>query len=676
MLVNKCQVYPNINDMDAVTVKRSLFAAGYIIAFLLVFTPTGNASASSYYVCNSASTCNANSSGWSTGSDSNTCTSKGTACLSLRGAMSKMSGGDTVVIGDGTYSGTSNSVDSSTYPPYGSSSAWTIIKAEHDGGVTFNGSSFILDYTSGNRAYYYQLEGLVWSNATFWVSFGHHVKVLRCGGYNAGAGNVEQFGASEGSSYILFEDCYAWGEARYKFLAWKASQVIFRRCVGRLDKEDAQGQNIAGMAMYSTTDGLVQNSIVVDMDTPSYWTNVSYYNGCFVVPVTVYPGHNVTFDGNICLNSKMGGLWEESYDGSNKSYDTTIRNNVFWDTPQMDNNEWVNSTRGVNPTWTNNTFGVAHLGEAYLSMYKSSNGSVTNNLFYDINTAGVVLSHWDIYGTAHDYNTYYASTGLPTLSAHEYTNKNPIWNASTNPTGALKYITRVETGSNHSGIGSGGADIGANVVKRVGASGTLWGEAGYDVEQAESLWPFPNEDIIKAKMASYSYSGLTGARGFAASGNGLYGGPITLTSYIWEYLGNPCPTGICTAASSDTTPPASPADLAANATSESSITVSWTAATDNVGVTGYQVERCVGLSCSDFAQVGTPTASPFVDSNLAASTGYSYHVRAVDAGGKYLRLVQCCRSDDASRGSASSNRYVLCKSNQYYFRLIIYSHME
>ncbi|MEA3360776.1 MAG: Ig-like domain-containing protein, partial [Thermodesulfobacteriota bacterium] len=24
-------------------------------------------------------------------------------------------------------------------------------------------------------------------------------------------------------------------------------------------------------------------------------------------------------------------------------------------------------------------------------------------------------------------------------------------------------------------------------------------------------------------------------------GNGLYGGPITLTSYIWEYLGNPCP---------------------------------------------------------------------------------------------------------------------------------------
>lgn len=83
----------------------------------------------------------------------------------------------------------------------------------------------------------------------------------------------------------------------------------------------------------------------------------------------------------------------------------------------------------------------------------------------------------------------------------------------------------------------------------------------------------------------------------------------------------------------DTTPPTSPTNLAANATSSSSITVSWTAATDNVGVVRYDVERCLGLSCSDFAQVGTAQNSPFTDSSLTASTGYSYHVRAVDAAG-------------------------------------------
>ena len=83
----------------------------------------------------------------------------------------------------------------------------------------------------------------------------------------------------------------------------------------------------------------------------------------------------------------------------------------------------------------------------------------------------------------------------------------------------------------------------------------------------------------------------------------------------------------------DTTPPTSPTSLSATSPSQSSITVSWSPATDDVGVTGYQVERCLGLSCSNFTQVGTPTASPFTDTGLTASTGYSYHVRAVDAAG-------------------------------------------
>jgi hypothetical protein len=62
------------------------------------------------------------------------------------------------------------------------------------------------------------------------------------------------------------------------------------------------------------------------------------------------------------------------------------------------------------------------------------------------------------------------------------------------------------------------------------------------------------------------------------------------------------------------TPPTSPTNLAATSPSQSSISVSWTASTDNIGVTGYIVERCQGTGCSTFTQVGTPTASPFVDS--------------------------------------------------------------
>jgi hypothetical protein len=85
----------------------------------------------------------------------------------------------------------------------------------------------------------------------------------------------------------------------------------------------------------------------------------------------------------------------------------------------------------------------------------------------------------------------------------------------------------------------------------------------------------------------------------------------------------------------DTTPPVLPANfnLAASATSQSSITVTWNPATDNVGVTGYIVERCQGSGCSNFTQVGTPTASPFVDTGLTANTFYNYHARATDAAG-------------------------------------------
>lgn len=94
--------------------------------------------------------------------------------------------------------------------------------------------------------------------------------------------------------------------------------------------------------------------------------------------------------------------------------------------------------------------------------------------------------------------------------------------------------------------------VGATILKRYGASGTLWGEPGYDQLTSDDLWPWPYEDKIKAVFAEpnnppsgYSPATNNTKRGFAADGNGLYGGPISLTSYIWEYLGTPCPANVC-----------------------------------------------------------------------------------------------------------------------------------
>ena len=88
-----------------------------------------------------------------------------------------------------------------------------------------------------------------------------------------------------------------------------------------------------------------------------------------------------------------------------------------------------------------------------------------------------------------------------------------------------------------------------------------------------------------------------------------------------------------TPAGADTTPPTAPSTLTATASGTSTINLSWTASTDNVGVTGYRIERCLGASCTNFAQIATSTGTTFSNTGLTASTTYRYRVLANDAAG-------------------------------------------
>lgn len=89
------------------------------------------------------------------------------------------------------------------------------------------------------------------------------------------------------------------------------------------------------------------------------------------------------------------------------------------------------------------------------------------------------------------------------------------------------------------------------------------------------------------------------------------------------------------AASADTTPPIAPSNLIATAASSSQINLTWTASTDNVGVSGYWIERCQGTSCSTFARVNSTlaTTTSYSNTGLTAGTNYSYRVQAADAAG-------------------------------------------
>jgi hypothetical protein len=85
------------------------------------------------------------------------------------------------------------------------------------------------------------------------------------------------------------------------------------------------------------------------------------------------------------------------------------------------------------------------------------------------------------------------------------------------------------------------------------------------------------------------------------------------------------------AAPTDAQPPTAPGTPVLTVVSSAQINLTWTAATDNVGVTGYRVERCAGANCTTFAQIAAPTTTSFNDTGLTASTNYTYRVRAIDA---------------------------------------------
>lgn len=78
----------------------------------------------------------------------------------------------------------------------------------------------------------------------------------------------------------------------------------------------------------------------------------------------------------------------------------------------------------------------------------------------------------------------------------------------------------------------------------------------------------------------------------------------------------------------ETTPPTIPASLAASSQTATSLTFSWSAATDNVGVTGYEVKY-------DSTSLGTATGTSRNVTGLLPNIAYAFTVRARDAFGNW-----------------------------------------
>lgn len=110
--------------------------------------------------------------------------------------------------------------------------------------------------------------------------------------------------------------------------------------------------------------------------------------------------------------------------------------------------------------------------------------------------------------------------------------------------------------------------------------------------------------------------------------------------------------GAAYSGSTDTVAPTAPANLTAAATTSSSTNLSWTAATDNVAVTGYSIYNGATL-------VTTVTGLTYSVTGLSASTAYTFTVKAKDAAGN----LSVASNAVAVTTSASTITYCTSTSN-------------
>ena len=99
-----------------------------------------------------------------------------------------------------------------------------------------------------------------------------------------------------------------------------------------------------------------------------------------------------------------------------------------------------------------------------------------------------------------------------------------------------------------------------------------------------------------------------------------------------DAAGNASPpsTSVSATTLADTTAPSVPANLAASVASPTQVNLTWSASTDNVGVTGYDVFR-------DGVNLTTVGSTAYNNTGLTPGQTYSYTVRARDAGRQRLR---------------------------------------
>ena len=151
---------------------------------------------------------------------------------------------------------------------------------------------------------------------------------------------------------------------------------------------------------------------------------------------------------------------------------------------------------------------------------------------------------------------------------------------------------------------------------------------GYQVDRCQGSG-------CNSSFTTFNISPSTGWANTGLTAGTTYGYRVRARDAVPNYSAYTSIVYVTTPSGGDTQAPTVPTGLTATASSSTHVNVLWSAATDNVAVTGYQLERCQGAGCtSSFTQLNI-TSTTYADPGRSPSTTYGYRVRARDAAANY-----------------------------------------
>ena len=457
----------------------------------------------------------------------------------LHKAVSMMVSGDTVIIADGDWRKTSGMhIDTKHSPPDGTELNYSRILAETDWNVKL--PYIHIETTKDNPTGYLEFRGIVFDNRYIGsgithISYNmHHTKFVRCGFLAHGLkGNTHTCGfGSEDSTkatnqYNLMEECIAWGSGRYVFYCKYGKFNIFRRCVARHDFNAAP--QMFNFRAYACAYTVYQNCISIDSDRVVNFVNpINGESGGYWISDQ---GDQYGEIGNIingCISIKDIQLAYYISGNKNLSGLTTVRNCIALDMtyklPKLNTLCALMLLQDENAIVLNFTGVGAELqGHDGIYCKKSGKKYIENCIIRDVNDEGVGINPSSDSVTINNvvhYNTGGGKYGKGSKRIDPFKN-------------GLMYPVRIEANSELATLGRNGTVCGATILRKIGVSGSLYGEPGWNTVIDERLWPFPNETKIRELMRE-TVEGVSGIYGFCEDGQ-------TLTNYIWGYFGNAVP---------------------------------------------------------------------------------------------------------------------------------------